>query len=287
MESPAKNKVFSTNKTLNIRGQLVDLSVPKVMGILNVTPDSFYDGGKFIGEGAALKHAERMLAEGASFIDVGGYSSRPGATDIPQGEELERVIKTVRALIKAFPNAMISVDTFRSVVAREAVQEGACMINDISGGEADQDMLSTIAQLQVPYILMHMRGTPQTMTTLTDYTTLVREVLDFFHRKIDVLHRLKIKDIIIDPGFGFAKTISQNYELLYHLDQFEIFGKPILVGLSRKSMIWKTLKITPEEALNGTTVLHTAALLKGARLLRVHDVKEAIEAIKLIGTINH
>ncbi len=252
------------------------------MGILNVTPDSFYDGGKYNQETALIKQAENMLEQGADFMDVGGYSSRPGATDISIEEELSRVIPVIKNLKKEFPAAIISVDTFRSRVAQAAVGEGAELVNDISGGQLDSTMVETVASLGVPYIAMHMRGTPQTMSQLTYYDNLIKEELDYFHQKVDQLKSAGVTDIIIDPGFGFAKTVEQNFELLNQLDGLTVLEKPILVGLSRKSMIWRTLKTTPEAALNGTTVLHTLALLKGASILRVHDVKEAKEVIALV-----
>jgi len=252
------------------------------MGILNVTPDSFYDGGKYNQETALMKQAENMLAQGADFMDVGGYSSRPGATDISIEEELSRVIPVIRNLKKEFPSAIISVDTFRSRVAQAAVGEGAELVNDISGGQLDLTMVETVASLGVPYIIMHMRGTPQTMSQLTDYDSLIKEELDYFHQKVAQLKSAGVTDIIIDPGFGFAKTVEQNFELLNQLDGLTVLEKPILVGLSRKSMIWRTLKTTPDAALNGTTVLHTLALLKGASILRVHDVREAKEVIALV-----
>lgn len=251
------------------------------MGILNVTPDSFYDGNRYTTESSILNQVEKMIAEGATFIDVGGYSSRPDAADIPEEEELKRVAGAVKIIAKKFPEAILSIDTFRSAVARQAVAEGAAMINDISAGELDSNMFATMAGLNVPYAMMHMRGTAQTMKTLTTYDNLLKEVVDFFHQKIAVLEKSGVHDIIIDPGFGFAKTIEQNFQLLSHLDYFKILGKPIMVGLSRKSMIWKSLQTTPDEALNGTTALHMAALLKGCSILRAHDVKEAKEAIRL------
>ncbi|MBL7859405.1 MAG: dihydropteroate synthase [Cyclobacteriaceae bacterium] len=256
------------------------------MGILNITPDSFYDGGKYQSEAAILKHAEKMLLEGASFLDVGGYSSRPGADDVSTSEESNRVIPAIRSLAKEFPQAIISIDTFRSNVAKASVEEGAGIINDISGGELDPAMFETVAALNVPYILMHMRGNPKSMRALTTYNNLVKEVLDYFAEKISQLQLLGVKDIIIDPGFGFAKTREQSFELLHHLQHLQILGKPILAGLSRKSMIWKSLTIAPEDALNGTTSLNTIALLKGANILRVHDVKAAMEIIKLNNVLN-
>jgi len=277
-----QNNVFYTNKTLNVRGKLLDLSTPKVMGILNVTPDSFYDGGKFTGEETILDQVKKMLDEGASFIDVGGYSSRPGAADIAEEEEAARIVPTIQLIKKNFPQCIISIDTFRSSIAIKAVEAGASIINDISGGEQDSRMFKTVVSLDVPYILMHMRGTPCTMTTLTVYSNLLKDITDDFQSKIQQLHQLGAKDIIIDPGFGFAKTAEQSFELLHHLDYFKILGQPILAGISRKSMIWKTLNTTTEGALNGTTALNTVALLKGASILRVHDVKEAVECIDLI-----
>lgn len=276
-----QSKIFSANNTLNVGGRLIDLSQPRVMGVLNVTPDSFYDGNKFKDEKAMLTQVEKMISEGADFIDVGGYSTRPGAEDISIDEELKRTIPAIQLIIKKFPDALISVDTFRSSVAEKAVDAGAIMVNDISGGALDEKMFSTVASLNVPYILMHLRGTPQTMTQETTYDNLIKDIIDYFHSKIFQLQNLGIKDIIIDPGFGFAKTVEQNFELLNKLDYFRILGKPILAGLSRKSMIWKTLKSNPEGALNGTTALHSIALMKGASILRVHDVREAKETILL------
>lgn len=276
-----QNKTFITNKTLNLRGRLMDLSVPKVMGILNVTPDSFYKESRTNTEKDILTQAEKMLSAGASILDVGGYSSRPGAEDISEIEETQRVSKAINLLVKEFPQTIISIDTFRSAVARTAVAEGAALVNDISGGSQDKKMFETVASLGVPYVLMHMQGTPQTMSSLTNYNNLMKDVLDYFHQRISALHQLGVKDIILDPGFGFAKTTEQNFTLLNHLDHFNLSGKPLLVGLSRKSIIWKTLHSSAEEALNGTTALNMTALLKGGSILRVHDVKEAMETIKL------
>ncbi|HTH57317.1 MAG TPA: dihydropteroate synthase [Cyclobacteriaceae bacterium] len=276
-----QSKIFSANKTLNVGGRLVDLSVPKVMGVLNVTPDSFYDGKRYADEKSALDHAEKMLTEGADFIDVGGYSTRPGATAISVEEELNRVLPVIRAVVRKFPNAVVSIDTFRATIAKQAVDAGATMINDVSGGSLDDQMFSTVASLKVPYVLMHMRGDPQTMTRETQYDHLVKDITDFFHTKLFLLHGLGVKDVIVDPGFGFAKTVEQNFELLRKLDHFQLLEKPILAGLSRKSMIWRTLETTPENALNGTTTLNTIALQKGASILRVHDVREAKECIRL------
>ena len=278
-----QSKLISVNKTLRIRGKIIDLSNPKVMGILNVTPDSFYDGGKNTTERDLLKRTEKMLDEGADFIDIGGYSSRPGADDISLEEEWNRVRPAVQSIQKEFPQAILSIDTFRSQVAYRAILEGGDIINDISAGQLDADMFKTVAGLQVPYVIMHMRGTPQTMRGMTHYENLLREMIDHFHTTLYQLNQQGIKDVIIDPGFGFAKTIEQNFELLNRLEQLHILGKPLLIGVSRKSMIWKTLGTTADYALNGTTALNTLALLKGATFLRTHDVKEAKEVIRLIG----
>jgi dihydropteroate synthase len=268
--------------TLNCKGSLIDLSVPKVMGIINVTPDSFYDGGKTLGLAAILKQAEDMLSEGATFLDVGGYSSRPGASEISEAEELQRVLPAIDAILKEFPEALISIDSFRSKVAKMAVEAGAAVVNDISGGRLDSEMFATVSKLQVPLIMMHMRGTPQTMTQLTNYENVTRDVLKYFSEKIAEARAAGINDIIADPGFGFAKTREQSFELLNNLELFKQLNVPYLVGISRKSMIYKTLETSAENALNGTTALHTIALLKGASILRVHDVKEATECIKLL-----
>jgi dihydropteroate synthase len=286
MISAGQNTGFSTNKTLNLNGRLMSLQTPLVMGILNVTPDSFYDGGRFTDTLTGLKHVEKMIQDGASIVDVGGYSSRPGALDIPPAEELKRVTEAIRTIRKHFNQVAVSVDTFRSAIAEAAVNEGAQIVNDISGGELDSHMFQTVAALHVPYICMHMKGTPQTMNGLTRYNNLLYEVTEYFHKKIVALQSLGIKDIIIDPGFGFSKTPEQGFRLLNNLEQFKILEKPILVGLSRKSMIWRTLETTAENALNGTTALNMAALVKGASILRVHDVKEAAETIKLFTNLS-
>ncbi len=256
------------------------------MGILNTTPDSFFDGNKYRDVPAALAHTEKMLNEGADFIDVGGYSSRPRAEHISVEEELHRAIPVIEAIKERFPHTVISIDTFRGSVARAALNAGAVMINDISGGDLDPEMITLLAETQVPYVMMHMRGTPQTMSGLTSYSHLTKEINDHLHKKIYQLESAGVKDLVVDPGFGFAKTGDQNFELLNNLDQLTIHGKPILVGLSRKSMIWRTLQITPEDALNGTTALHMIALLKGANILRVHDVKEAKECIQLFQALH-
>jgi dihydropteroate synthase len=256
------------------------------MGILNVTPDSFYDGDRFITEVSILNQVEKMLAEGATFIDIGGYSSRPGAENISEKEELNRSVSALKHIVKKFPTAALCIDTFRSEVVRQAVLEGAVMVNDISAGEQDAKMFSTVAALKVPYVVMHMRGTPQTMKTLTAYDNLIKEITDYFHQKISTLQSLGIHDILIDPGFGFAKTADQNFQILSHLEYYKILNKPILAGLSRKSMIWKTLDTSPADALNGTTALNMTALMKGASILRVHDVKEAVEVVKLFTNLS-
>jgi len=278
-----QSKLISANKTLRVRGKIIDLSTPKVMGILNVTPDSFYDGGLYHRESDLLKQTEKMVQDGADFIDLGGYSSRPHAEDISLQEEWSRVKPAIQSIKREFPSALLSIDTFRSQVARQAIDEGCDMINDISAGQLDKDMFQTVADLRVPYVIMHMRGTPQTMTQLTQYDNLLKEMIDYFHAILYQLNQLGVNDVLIDPGFGFAKTADQNFELLNRLEQFHVLGKPLLIGLSRKSMIWKTLNTTPEFALNGTTSLNTVALLKGAAIVRVHDVKEAKEAIRLLG----
>jgi dihydropteroate synthase len=276
-----QNTPFSTNKTLNINGRLVDLSIPKVMGILNVTPDSFYDGGRYLSEADVLGQADRMLEEGADFIDVGGYSSRPGAEEIPVAEEMRRTVPAISAILKNFPGTIISVDTFRSEVAKAAVEAGASMVNDIAGGSLDPEMFGTVSRLKVPYIVMHMRGNPQTMSSQTQYVNVIKEIIDYFHEKMNALRAFEVRDMIVDPGFGFSKTTAQNFSVLQNLEKFSILGKPLMVGLSRKSMIWKTLEVKAAEALNGTTALNMVALLKGANILRVHDVKQAREGIKL------
>ena len=267
--------------TINCNGKLIDLTSPKVMGILNVTPNSFYDGGKHLEEKVILKQVEKMLSEGAAFIDVGGYSSKPNAEEVSEEQELQRILPVVQNIIKEFPNTVISIDTFRSKVAQAAVENGAAIINDISAGNLDANMMKTVAQLQVPYIMMHMKGTPQTMQSLAQYENIVKEMLFYFSEKIAQARSFGINDLILDPGFGFAKTVEQNFEVLSKLELFQITELPILAGLSRKSMIYKTLDTTAEFALNGTTSLNTISLLKGAKILRVHDVKEAVECVQL------
>lgn len=268
--------------TINCKGRLIDLSTPKVMGILNVTPDSFYDGGMLKNTDEVVQKVEKMLAEGADFIDLGGYSSRPGANFVSEEEELNRVVPIVKILVEKFPDILLSIDTFRSEVAKKAIEAGAAIINDISAGKLDENMIPTVANLQVPYIMMHMRGTPETMQTLTEYTDLMKEINFYFSERIALARSFGLNDIIIDPGFGFAKTTEQNFELLQKLELLQIIDLPILAGISRKSMIYKSLENTPEEALNGTTFLHAFCLQKGAKILRVHDVKEAVECVKLM-----
>ncbi len=273
--------------TINCRGQLIDCSEPRVMGILNLTPDSFFDGGKYKDEHSILAQVETMIQQGADFIDVGGYSSRPGADDVASSEELNRVVPAIEAISKRFPECLISIDTFRSEVADRAIASGACMINDISGGDRDPNMPKVAAKHQVPYIFMHMRGTPQTMNQLTQYEDVVLEVTQELAKKLKQLRALGLNDLIADPGFGFAKTLEQNYTLLNHLEHLKLLEVPILVGLSRKSMIYRLLETQPDHALNGTSVANTIALIKGANILRVHDVLQATEAIRLIKALKN
>lgn len=267
--------------TICCHGELLDLTTPRIMGILNTTPDSFFDGGRFTDARAALLRAEQLLEEGATFIDVGGYSTRPGAAEVSESDELSRVAPLVERLRTEFPKALISVDTFRSRVAREALEAGASLINDISAGTADADMLPLIAEKQVPVVLMHMRGTPSDMAEMTEYDNLVTDILRYLSGRLAAARELGIGDIIADPGFGFAKTREQNFKLLAALSRFDLLEVPILVGLSRKSLIWKTLDIAPSDALNGTTALHMLALQAGASILRVHDVREAAQCVRL------
>lgn len=269
--------------TLNVRGRLLDLSKPQVMGILNVTPDSFYAGSRMETEEAVRGRVRQIIAEGGSMIDVGAYSSRPGAADVSAEEEMERLRRGMSIVREEAPEIPVSVDTFRADVAKMAVEElGVDIINDISGGELDKEMFKTVAKLGVPYILMHMKGTPQTMQQAPHYEDLMKEVMLYFAEKVQQLRDLGQKDIVLDPGYGFAKTIDHNYELLRHQEMLEVFELPLLVGVSRKSMIYRFLGSSPEEALNGTTVLNTLALQKGANILRVHDVKEAVEVVRLV-----
>ncbi|MDA9555536.1 dihydropteroate synthase [Pelobium sp.] len=282
----AKDTFFQVKKTLNVGGKIIDLTQPKVMGILNITPDSFFTRSRVQSEKEILQQAEKMLQEGADFLDLGAYSSRPDAVDISVEEEENRLIPAVKLISKNFPEALLSIDTFRAIIAEKALENGAHIINDISGGNLDQNMFKTAGKLKVPYILMHMKGTPQTMKNLNQYENMVQEISFYFSEKIAQLKAEGVHDIILDLGFGFAKNIQQNFELLNQMADFRMFGLPVLAGLSRKSMIWKTLAISPEEALNGTTILNTIALQKGASILRVHDVKEARECVKLIRILN-
>lgn len=266
---------------INCKGHLIDLDRPKVMGILNLTPDSFYDGGKYKSAKDILRQVDKMLHEGATFIDIGAYSSRPKAKHISQDEELSRLLPVLELVVKEFPDALISIDTFRSSVADKAIPLGACMVNDISGGSMDENMFATIAKLQVPYILMHMVGTPQTMQQHVQYEDLIKDMIFYFSQKVFELRKLGVNDLILDPGFGFSKTLDQNFELLQKLELFSGMDLPILAGLSRKSMLYKLLGLDADRALNATTSVNTIALMKGASILRVHDVQEAMETIKI------
>ena len=278
----AKDTFLNRKQTLNCKGKLIDISKPSVMSILNITPDSFYNKSRVSNVAEALKQAEKFVKAGAKFIDVGAYSSRPGAADVSETEEIERLVPIVEAINKAFPETLISADTFRGKVAEEAINAGAHIINDIAAGNLDDKMFETVAKLQVPYIMMHMKGTPQNMQDNPSYENVTKEVFSYFSEKISKLKSLGVKDIILDPGFGFAKTLDHNYELLRNMQMLNFFELPLLVGFSRKSMITKALNIKTEDALNGTTVLNTTALLKGANILRVHDVKEAVECVELV-----
>ncbi len=272
--------------TINCNGRLIDLSTPKVMGILNCTPDSFYDGGKYKSESQFLSQVEKMLSDGATFVDIGAYSSKPNAEFVSEEEELNRLLPVIELVLKSFPETIISVDTFRSKIAQNVIENGAAIINDISAGNLDENMLETVAKLQVPYIMMHMKGSPQTMQTLTQYDNICKEMLFYFSERVGKSRSLGINDIIIDPGFGFAKTLEQNYEVMQKLELFQMLELPLLVGISRKSMIYKTLETTAENSLNGTIFLNAISLQKGANILRVHDVKEAVESVKLFNKIN-
>jgi len=272
--------------TINCNGKLISLQHPKIMGILNITPDSFFDGGRYKDENSILKKVEKMLNDGATFIDIGAYSTRPGANEVDENTELNRIVPIVNLILKEFPNAILSIDTFRSSVAEECIQLGAAIINDITAGVKDKHMFHTIAKMNIPYIMMHMRGTPQNMQQKTNYDDLLREILLFFSERLVLAKSLGIKDIIIDPGFGFAKTLEQNYQLLRQMELLKIIDHPVLAGISRKSMIYKLLKTTSDHALNGTTALNMVCLQKGAHILRVHDVKEAMECVKLHEQLN-
>nr|WP_294948506.1 dihydropteroate synthase [uncultured Mucilaginibacter sp.] len=277
----AKDTFFRKKVTLNAGGKLIDLSLPKVMGIINITPDSFYAGSRKTDTASVLQQAEKMLADGAAILDVGAYSSRPGAGDISVEEETERLLPAVAAIAQNFPDAILSIDTFRASVAKAAIKAGAHIVNDISGGSLDADMFATVAKLQVPFILMHMKGTPQNMVQQAQYDDVFAEVFDYFVKKIYQLKQLGVHDIIVDPGFGFAKTAEQGYQLMSRMQEFDVLQLPVLAGISRKRMIYGLLGTNAEDALNGTTILNTIALTKGANILRVHDVKEAVEAVKI------
>ncbi|QIL40157.1 dihydropteroate synthase [Pedobacter sp. HDW13] len=281
----AEKNFFEPKQSLNIKGQLIDLSSPKVMGILNITPDSFYSDSRTKSIDEALTKTEKHLTEGATFIDIGGYSSRPGAKDISEAEEIDRLVPVVSSLSTAFPEAIFSIDTFRAKVAEATILAGAHIVNDIASGDMDELMFETVARMQVPYMIMHMQGTPQNMQQNPVYENVLLDVVDYLAKKLAKLKALHVHDVIIDPGFGFGKTIAHNYELLNQMEAFQIFKLPILVGFSRKGMIYKTLGTTAPEALNGTSVLNTIALQKGAGILRVHDVKEAVECVRLVGML--
>jgi len=264
---------------ITCKGKNIDLSIPKVMGILNITPDSFFDGGKYDSDKAIIKQTKKMLKQGATFIDIGAYSSRPNAKHISEKEELERILPIIKLLVNKFPDILISIDTFRSEVAKQSLEAGACIINDISGGNYDKEMFNVIAKYQVPYILMHMKGLPQNMQDNPEYNNVVQEIKDFFTLKTNQLKKLNVKDIILDVGFGFGKTIDHNYTILNKLDSFNTLDYPILAGISRKSMLYKVLKSKPSKMKNATSIANTIALLNGAKILRVHDVKEAAQCV--------
>ena len=272
--------------TINCNGKLIDVSRPKIMGILNITPDSFFDGGRYNDTTSILKHAEKMLLEGATFIDVGACSSRPGSKAATEEAELKRLIQVVELLVRTFPDIILSIDTFRSRVAYQCIEAGAAMINDISAGKMDNNMMKVVGDMGVPYVMMHMKGTPKNMQNHLDYNNLIKDVIYYFSERIHAARAHKINDLIIDPGFGFAKTLKQNYHLLNDLNLLAVLDMPILVGVSRKSMIYKLLDTNPENALNGTTSLNTVSLIHGANILRVHDVKEALECITLTNQLS-
>lgn len=266
---------------MNCNGKLIDLSTPKVMGILNITPDSFYDGGKNDGNQLIIDKVQKMLSDGATFIDIGAYSSKPNAEFVSETDEIKRILPVIELLVKVFPDILISVDTFRSEVAKVSIENGASIINDIASGNLDDKMMETIAKYNVPYIMMHMKGDPKTMQSLTNYDNIIKEMIFYFSEKVNEARSFGINDLIIDPGFGFSKTLEQNFEVMNKLELFQMLDLPLLSGISRKSMIYKTLGNSPEEALNGTTFLNTISLMKGAKILRVHDVKEAVECVRL------
>jgi dihydropteroate synthase len=279
----SESEFYTKKRTINLDGRLISIDKPMVMGILNVTPDSFYDGGKYNLEKDIVERVSEIISEGADFVDIGGYSTRPGASQISEKEELERLLPAVKVVKKHFPNIAISIDTFRSEIASRVVEEtGACMVNDISGGNFDLKMFETVARLGVPYILMHSQGDPSTMQKKPTYNDVVQDIIMYFSERVEKLKLLGVNDIIIDPGFGFGKTVEHNYQLMNSIDAFKVFQLPVMVGISRKSMIWKVLDITPDESLNGSTVLNALSLAGGADILRVHDVKEAVETVKIV-----
>ncbi|MBC8005609.1 MAG: dihydropteroate synthase [Verrucomicrobia bacterium] len=285
--TPTSSKFLKRKNTISLNGRLIDLSKPIVMGILNVTPDSFFDGGKYKTEINIVKRAEEMLEQGATIIDIGALSTRPGTEGISTREELDRLLPAVKAVRKAFPKAFISIDTYRSWVALEVIEEcGPCIVNDVSGGNFDAHMFETVGRLGVPYILMHMLGTPLMMQENPEYEDIIRDISLFFTDRVKKLTKAGVKDVIIDPGFGFGKTLEHNYELLNRLDSFKVFQLPVLVGVSRKSMINKLLGTKPEQALNGTSVVNTLALMGGCEILRVHDVREAVETIHIFNMLH-
>jgi len=272
--------------TINCKGILIDLATPKVMGILNVTPNSFFDGGKYTNETEILSQVEKMLLDGAAFIDIGAYSSKPNAEFVSEKEEISRIVPVVDLILKQFPETLLSIDTFRSEVAKATIDIGAAIINDISAGKLDDNMFEVVGKYNVPYIMMHLRGNPKTMQSLTNYDDIVKEILFYFSERVAEARRFGINDLILDPGFGFAKTTDQNFEVFQKMELFKMLELPLLIGVSRKSMIYKTLDTKIEKALNGTTILNTLALTKGAKILRVHDVKEAMECVTLFNKIN-
>jgi dihydropteroate synthase len=272
--------------TINCKGILIDLATPKVMGILNVTPNSFFDGGKYKNETEILSQVEKMLLDGAAFIDIGAYSSKPNAEFVSEKEEISRIVPVVDLILKQFPETLLSIDTFRSEVAKATIDMGAAIINDISAGKLDDNMFEVVGKYNVPYIMMHLRGNPKTMQSLTNYDDIVKEILFYFSERVAEARRFGINDLILDPGFGFAKTTDQNFEVFQKMELFKMLELPLLIGVSRKSMIYKTLDTKIEMALNGTTILNTLALTKGAKILRVHDVKEAMECVTLFNKIN-
>ncbi len=279
---------YRKKKSIQLNGRLIFLNEPIVMGILNLTPDSFYDGGRYQNEKAVLYRAEQILDQGGLIVDMGAVSTRPGAQPVSEEEEISRLLPFVKSVRKHFPQAILSVDSYRSgVISRVVSETGNCIVNDISGGELDANMFQTVADLGLPYILMHMQGIPQTMQQNPSYTNVVREIILGISEKVNTLKLLGVNDIILDPGFGFGKSREHNFQILNRLDSFRLFELPLMVGLSRKTMIWKLLNITPEESLNGTTALNTLALMGGADILRVHDVKEAVEAIRLVKELKH